>query len=147
MAKTIRNMNDLSAAFMPMLKDVVKEMTERVYVTLNYFLQEYYDSYDPTSYSRQYDFLRSAVKIEPKISGNEVIACVYIDTDAMNNYRNASGYQVASWANKGLHGGIRGGDNMPHVWDETMENTIENGELLKLAVNYLRSKGFSVQVR
>lgn len=140
-------MNDLSAAFMPMLKDVVKEMTDRLYVTLNYFLQEYYDSYDPTSYSRQYDFLRSAVKIEPKISGNKVIACVYIDTDAMNNYRNASGYQVASWANQGLHGGLSVGDNTPHVWDETMENTIENGELLKLAVNYLRSKGFSVQVR
>ena len=147
MARSIRSMNELSAALMPMLKNVVGEMTDRVYVTLNYFLQEYYNSYDPVSYRRQYDFLRSAVKVEPKVSGNKVTACVYIDIDAMGDYRNASGYQVASWANKGLHGGKSVGNKTPHVWDDTIENTIQNGELLKLAVNYLRSKGFAVQVK
>ena len=145
MAMHISNMNQLQAALMPTMVKMVDELAERVYETLNYFLQEYYNSYDPKSYQRQYDFLRSAVKVEPKIKGNKVTASVYIDTDYMDNYYNASGYQVASWANKGLHGGLDVGSNTPHVWDDTMKTTVENGELLKLAMDYLKKKGFSVR--
>ena len=145
MAKHIRNMDDLQKALMPTVKDMVGVLAERVYETLNYFLQEYYNSYDPKSYSRQYDFLRSAVKVEPKIVGNKVTAAVFIDEDYMDNYYNATGYQVASWANQGLHGGLDAGNNTPHVWDDTMKTTVENGELLKLAMDYLKSKGFSVR--
>ena len=145
MAKHISNMNQLQAALMPIMLKMVDELAERVYETLNYFLQEYYNSYDPKSYRRQYDFLRSAVKVEPKIKGNKVTASVYIDTNYMDNYYNATGYQVASWANRGLHGGLDTGGKTPHVWDDTMKETIENGELLKLAIDYLKSKGFSVR--
>lgn len=35
----------------------------------------------------------------------------------------------------------------PHVWDDTMDNTINNGSLLKSAVAYLKSRGFSVNVK
>lgn len=146
MAKRISNMNELAAALQPTMLGMVDEMTERVYQTLNYFLQEYYNSYDPKYYRRQRDFLRSAVKVEPKVKGNKVIASVYIDTDSMDSYYNATGYQVATWANQGLHGGLDVGDNTPHVWDDTIENTVNNGELLKLAVAYLKSKGFSVKL-
>ena len=145
MAKHISNMNQLQAALMPIMLKMVDELAERVYETLNYFLQEYYNSYDPKSYRRQYDFLRSAVKVEPKIKGSKVTASVYIDTESMDNYYNATGFQVASWANQGLHGGLNAGSKTPHVWDDTMDNTVNNGELLKLAVEYLRSKGFSVR--
>lgn len=145
MAKHISNMNDLSKALQPVMLGMVDESAERVYETLNYFLQEYYNSYDPKSYRRQYDFLTSAVKVEPKVKGNKVAASVYIDTDSMNNYYNATGKQVAAWANQGLHGGLNAGSNTPHVWDDTMDNTVNNGELLKLAVKYLKSKGFSVR--
>ena len=137
-------MDQLQAALMPAMTRMVDELAERVYETLNYFLQEYYNSYDPKSYRRQYDFLRSAVKVEPKITGSRVIASVYTDTDYMDNYYNASGYQVALWANKGLHGGLHTGNNTPHVWDDTMKETVDNGELLKLAIDYLKSEGFSV---
>ena len=137
-------MNDLEKALQPVLLGMVDKLAERVYQTLNYFLQEYYNSYDPKSYRRQFDFLRSAVKVEPKIKGNKVVASVYIDTDYMDNYYNATGFQVASWANKGLHGGLDTGSNTPHIWDDTMDSTINNGELLELAVEYLRSKGISV---
>ena len=99
---TIRNMKDLEKALQPVMLGMVEELAERVYETLNYFLQEYYNSYDPKSYRRQYDFLRSAVKVEPKMQGNKVIASVFIDTDYMDSYYNATGYQVASWANRGL---------------------------------------------
>lgn len=143
--KRIRNMDELEKAIMPDLVKMVDVMAERVYETLNYFLQEYYDSYTPSSYRRQMDFLRSAVKIQPKVVRNKVVAYVYIDTDSMDNYYNATGYQVATWANEGLHGGLDVGNNTPHVWDDTMRETVENGELLKAAIKYLKSKGYTVR--
>lgn len=130
---------------MPIMTKMVDELAERVYETLNYFLQEYYNSYDPKSYRRQYDFLRSAVKVDPKVKGNNVSASVYIDTDYMDNYYNATGEQVATYANQGLHGGLDTGSKTPHVWDDTMDATVNNGELLRLAVEYLKGKGFSVR--
>ena len=144
MARSINNMDELEKALQPVLMGMVNELTERVYQTLNYFLQEYYNSYNPKSYRRQFDFLRSAVKTKAKMSGNKVVASVYIDTDAMDDYYNATGHEVAAWANRGLHGGLDTGNNTPHVWDDTIDETVNNGELLRLAVDYLRSKGFSV---
>ena len=139
-------MDELQKALQPVMIGMVDELAERVYETLNYFLQEYYNSYKPKSYKRLYDFLRSAVKVEAKIKGNKVIASVYIDTDSMDDYYNATGDQVATWANQGTHGGTIQGNNTPHVWDDTMDETVNNGELLQLAVKYLKSKGISVRV-
>ncbi len=68
------------------------------------------------------------------MSGNKAVASVYIDTDAMDDYYNVTGYQVADWANRGLHGGLDTGGNTPHVWDDTLDETVNNGELLELAV-------------
>jgi hypothetical protein len=138
-------MDELSKALMPTMTKMVDALAERVYETLNHFLQEYYNSYDPKSYQRQYDFLRSAVKVEPKIQGNKVIASVYIDTDSMDNYYNATGEEVARWANQGTHGGTIQGNNTPHVWDDTLRETVDNGELLRLAIDYLKSQGISVR--
>lgn len=138
-------MDELEKALMPTMAKMVDTLAERVYETLNYFLKEYYDSYDPVSYRRTKDFLFSAVKVEPKIKGNKVIASVYIDTDSMDSYYNATGEQVARWANQGLHGGLDTGSKTPRVWDDTMDETVNNGELLKLAIEYLRSKGISVR--
>ena len=63
-------MKELEKALLPNMKEMVNIMATKVYETLNYFLQEYYNSYQPSSYRREYDFLRSAVKVEPKIVGN-----------------------------------------------------------------------------
>lgn len=145
MAKRISNMNQLQAALMPEIAKMEKVLVDRVYQTLNYFLQEYYNSYDPKSYKRQYDFLRSVVKIEPKVIGNKVVSSVYIDTDSMDNYYDATGYMVVYWADRRLHGGLDTGDKTPRVWNDTMDATVNNGELLRLAMEYLKSKGFSVQ--
>jgi len=146
MAKRISNMNELQKALMPAMAKMVDTLAERVYETLNYFLKEYYDDYDPKSYRRQYDFLRSAMKVESKIKGNKVVASVYIDTDSMDNYYDATGEQVARLANQGTHGGLVTGTETPRVWDDTMDETVNNGELLRLAIEYLRSKGISVRI-
>lgn len=146
MSKNIDNMNDLSKALMPSLKGMVDVMANRVYETLNFFLQKYYDSYNPIYYRRQYDFLRSAIKVNARIVRGKVVAAVYIDTDSMDNYYEASGQQVATWANEGLHGGKNLASNTPYVWDETMANTVDNGALVRDAVAYLRGQGFTVRV-
>ena len=49
--------------------------------------------------------------------------------------------------NQGLHGGKELGTNTPHVWDDTIANTVENGELVRAALDYLRKQGFDVEVR
>lgn len=145
MAKHISNMDELEKALLPTMTKMVDVMATKVYETLNYFLQEYYSSYSPKSYRRQYDFLRSAVKVEPKVVRGKVVASVYIDYESMDDYVNATGFQVATWANTGYHGGLSV-SHKPHVWDDTMDETINNGSLLKLAIAYLKSKGYSVRV-
>ena len=146
MAVHVKNMKELNKALQPVMKGMVDKMAERVYETLNYFLQEYYNSYNPVYYRRIYDFIHSAIKTEAKVVGNKVVASVYIDTDSMDNYYEATGEEVATWANQGTHGGTIRGNNTPHVWDDTMRETIENGELLRLALEYLKGKGFSVRM-
>lgn len=146
MAKHIKNMDELSKALMPTMVKMVDCMAQRVYETLNFFLQKYYDSYDPVFYRRQYDFLRSGFKVDARVIRGKAVASVYIDTDYMSNYYGVSGEQVATWANQGLHGGKKLGTNTPYVWDETMANTVDNGALVRDAVAYLKSQGFTVRV-
>lgn len=143
MSRSINNMEQLAAAMQPILLKMVDEMAERVYETLNFFLNDYYTGWTPSSYRRTEDFLRSAVKVDAKPYGNGVRASVYIDYESMDSYVNTTGYQVVEWANTGLHGGLAV-NHKPRVWDETIENTINNGSLLNLAVAYLKSQGFSV---
>ena len=145
MAIRIINMKDLEKAIQPVLVNMVDQLADRVYQTLNYFLKEYYTGWTPSSYRRTRDFLYSAVKVEARSYKGGAKASVYIDYESMDNYVNATGYQVAAWANTGLHGGLSV-SHKPHVWDDTLENTIDNGSLLQLAIQYLRSQGFSVRV-
>lgn len=146
MPKRINNMNDLQKALMPTMTKMVDVMAERVYQTLNYFLDEYYKDWTPESYRRTFDFLRSAVKVDAKPYRNGVRASVYIDYDAMDDYVNASGFDVARWADNGMHGGLEV-SHKPHVWRDTMSETINNGSLLDMAVQYLWSKGIAVRVK
>ena len=135
MAIRINNMNELAKALQPTMMGMVNQLADEVYETLNYFLNDYYTGWTPTSYQRTKDFLYSAVKTEAKMKGNKCVASVYIDTDSMDNYVNATGY----------HGGLSV-SHKPHVWNDTMDATINNGSLLKSAIAYLKSKGFSVRV-
>ena len=114
MAIHVKNMKELNKALQPAMKGMVDKVAERVEQTLNYFLQEYYNSYDPVYYRRSYDYLHSAIKTEAKVVGNKIVAFVYIDTDSMDNYYDATGEQVATWGNQGLHGGLNVGSNTPH---------------------------------
>lgn len=145
MAIHVKNMKELNKALQPVMMGMVDKMADRVYETLNYFLLDYYAGYEPSSYQRTKDFLFSAVKIDAHPYRGGVRASVYIDYDALDGYRGVSGYQVVKWSNEGSHGGMEV-DHKPHVWDDTMRETLDNGELLRLALEYLKSKGFSVRM-
>ncbi len=146
MPEKINNMNELQKALIPAMTELVDVMAERVYRTLNYFLDEYYTGWTPDSYRRTFSFLRSAVKVDAKPYRNGVRASVYIDYNSMDDYVNATGFQVAEWANTGLHGGLEV-NHKPHVWRDTMDETVNNGSLLDMAVQYLRSHGIAVQAK
>ena len=144
MARRISNMNDLQKALLPVMTKMVDQLADRVYETLNYFLNDYYTEWTPDSYSRTEAFLRSAVKVDAHPYQGGVKASVYIDLDSMDDYVNATGYQVAQWANTELHGGLSV-SHKPHVWDDTLDNTINNGSLLQLAIQYLKNQGIPVR--
>ena len=144
MTKHISNMDELAKALQPTLLKMTDRLAERVYETLNHFLQDYYAGYDPSSYQRTLEFLHSAVKVEAQPYKGGVRASVYIDYDSLDSYKNVSGYQVAKWSNEGLHGGMEV-DHKPHVLQDTIDNTVNNGELLRLAVEYLKNHGISVR--
>lgn len=144
MAIKISNMDELARALEPEIMKTVNQMAERVYETLNFFLDDYYTGWTPSSYRRTQDFLRSAVKTDAKMIGNRCVASVYIDYKSMDEYVNATGYQVTVWANSGSHGGVMVG-HKPHVWDDTIDSTVTNGSLLNMALKYLKSKGFDIR--
>lgn len=144
MAIHVKNMKELNKALQPVMLKMVNQLAERVYEALNYFLQDYYSGYEPSSYQRTKDFLFSAVKVDAQPYKGGVRASVYIDYDSLNGYSGVTGYQVAKWSDEGLHGGMEV-DHKPHVWQDTIDNTVNNGELLRLVVDYLKSKGFSVR--
>ena len=144
MAKHVKNMNELAKALQPVMMGMVNKIADKVYETLNYFLLDYYAGYEPSSYQRTRDFLYSAVKIDAEPYKGGVRASVYIDYDSLNSYKNVTGYQVVSWADQGKHGGMQV-DHNPHIWQDTIDNTVNNGEILKLAIEYLKSHGISVR--
>ena len=144
MAKHIKNMKELAKALQPTLLNMTDQLADIVYETLNYFLLDYYAGYEPSSYQRTKDFLYSVVKVDAHPYKGGVRASVYIDYESLNSYKNVTGYQVVKWADEGKHGGMEV-NHKPHVWQDTMDMTVNNGELLRLAVNYFKSKGFSVR--
>lgn len=145
MPKHISNMDELAKALQPTMLNMVNKLADNVYKTLNYFILDYYQGWKPEYYRRTEDFLRSAVKVDAEPYRGGVRASVYIDYESMNNYVDATGFEVATFANTGTHGGLSV-NHKPHVWDDTMDETVDNGTLLKMAMEYLKSKGFSVRI-
>ena len=70
MARSISNTDQLASALAPVMQSMVNQMADKVYETLNFYLQDYYTGWTPSSYRRTYDFLYSAVKTEARMVGN-----------------------------------------------------------------------------
>lgn len=144
MSKTVKSMKELEGAFKPVLKGMVDDLANKVYDTLNQFLEDYYVSWQPDEYKRTLAFLNSAVKTDVKMEGGKYVAYVYIDYKSLNYSGNVTGYQAVKWADTGFHGGLSV-SHEPHVWQNTIKNTIDNGSLIAEAIRYLKSKGIDVK--
>ena len=70
MARSVSNMDQLASALASVMQSMVNQMADKVYETLNFYLQDYYTGWTPSSYRRTYDFLYSAVKTEARMVGN-----------------------------------------------------------------------------
>lgn len=141
--KTFKNMAELENALLEQCKKLCEFASNEVYEAINFFINQYYTEWQPSSYQREYDFLHSAFKTEVKKVGNGYQAVVGIDYESLDNYENATGYQVVSWANSALHGGYNAGTDT-HVWDDAMDATINSGRLLADCIKYLKGSGFKI---
>ena len=56
MARSISNMDQLASALAPVMQSMVNQMADKVYETLNFYLQDYYTGWTPSSYRRTRDF-------------------------------------------------------------------------------------------
>lgn len=124
-------------------RQVCEMMANEVYEVINYFLAQYYEEWTPQYYQRSYDMLHSAFKTEMKKVGNSWQTTVGIDYESLNNYEDATGFEVITWANQGLHGSLDIGTNT-HVYDDAIESTIRSGQLLKDCIIFLRGKGLTI---
>ena len=130
-------------------QDVINKLAEKtglykkdVRAVLDSFYELVYEELDADNSI----LITNLFKVDARIIRGKAVASVYIDVDYMSNYYGVTGQQVATWANEGLHGGKNLATNTPHVWDETMANTVDNGALIRDAVAYLRSQGFTVKI-
>ena len=57
MTKHISNMDDLAKALQPTMLNMVNKLADNVYETLNYFILDYYQGWNPEYYRRTEDFL------------------------------------------------------------------------------------------
>lgn len=147
MATKLGGKKELEQYLLGICKELCEFATNEVYEAINFFLSQYYREWKPSEYSRTEEFLRSAFKTEVKKSGNGYRAVVGIDYESLDNYNDATGFEVVSWANeKGIHGGLdvsnQGADTA--VFDDAIDSTINSGQLLKDCIEYLRSKGFTI---
>ncbi|MDR2277379.1 MAG: hypothetical protein LBE23_05930 [Vagococcus sp.] len=131
-------------------KQVCEYAANEVFEAINYFLAQYYDEWEPTYYQRKnYDLLHSAFKTTAKKVGNSYVAEVGIDYESLDNYKDATGWDVVNWANtKGIHGGYDAssfGANTA-VWDDSIDSTITSGQLLSDCIEFLKGKGIKIIV-
>lgn len=138
---------ELEAYLLKICKQTCEFAANEVYEAINFFINQYYTEWSPSKYQRQYDFLHSAFKTSVKQVGNSFVAEVGIDYESLDNYKDATGYQIVSWSNEfGIHGGYDASNDGAHteVWNDAMDSTINSGQLLADCIVFLKGKGFAI---
>jgi len=141
--KNITSYAELEKMIQQQAKQLCEHAANEVYETINFFINQYYSEWTPAIYQRTYDFLHSAFKTNVIQNGKSFVAEVGIDYESLNDYQNATGLEIVTWANSELHGGLNVGTHT-RVWDDTIESAITSGQLLKDCIDFLKNKGFTV---
>lgn len=81
------------------INNVAEKMVEQLRF---YLIEDFYEMYDPTQYSRSFQLRDDAPSYE-MLSKN--MAKIFMDGSKLK-YKDASGYEVASMASLGFHGNI-----------------------------------------
>ena len=102
-----KNEKELERFILSKCRSALTKTQERVYRIIDKFLNDFYNDYDPSSYTRTEQLLHSLVKSEIIQSGKGYEAKVYFDLDGLSYAGgNPSGEQVMEAASQGLHGAI-----------------------------------------
>lgn len=129
--------------------EAMQRAEEYVYSLIDRYLQDFYRDYDPSSYTRTDQLLRSLVKSDIRKSGNGWESYVYFDYTSLK-YTTGSrptGEQVVSAAAHGEHGAeglkMMSGNTGVDVWNTPVE--IINSEFMGKFKEYLIQAGIPVK--
>ncbi len=167
MAKTIKNMSDLSKALEPKINKILDAVAEDVKAEIDTALNDYYDEYDPVYYTPRTDQLRNCCKISGiKQNGGKLNIEIYLDVDSLHYSTNgADPYKTVVAANAGLHGGwdvdntssgqvswsaISSNSGEAYgagtqIWEEPMRELFDNGKLIALFKKHAKAHGLNIK--
>lgn len=168
MSGIIRNSKDLDGILKRIAYNMLETTRNKIYDAIKLSINQYYSEYHPGRYDRSYKFLKSLVKTDIVRRGNELVCEVKIDEDYLdyiypnpNNFtpdsypqdtdgRDATGFDVVSWANRqfpndnepgGNHGYTVNEGRPDGFWDGTME---ELGDIITLMKQNIEKQGVKI---
>lgn len=142
-----KNEQQLKSFLLAKCQSALANAQEKVYKILDLYMQRFYADYDPVMYERTYQLMKSLVKSDIQMVGNEIKAEVYFDLGYIyESGANPSGEDVMSQAAYGGHGatGLRvmygGGED---VWFTPLE--ILDAEAINILKNMLIAEGIPIK--
>lgn len=145
----ITSISQLKLLLQSRIKKALDITCDEIYYVFRKHLEEYYDEYDPNYYQRTYSFLNSLIKTEVVQKGNSLSCQIKIDEDYLKyQYEGnfgwsenvpATGRDVATWANEGLHGGTIQGKSK--WWDDAMNELGGKQGILNIMKKNLKAVG------
>lgn len=162
-----KSFKDLNSLFRYINKNVSKSLEqvglEVEEIIKDYIMENLYNEYSPTSYTRSFDFINSLriSKVTPSSNGGYEVK-LYFDTDAIHP-RDAdgenrwSGHQsitngedvselIPLWIEEGVTGSLWDRDGIHSMW-HTKTELEQNKKHIKKLVQILKSKGFNVSFK
>jgi len=128
--------------------EMLRDEAEKIKgIIQDYVVTVIYSSYNPYVYNRTSELLNSII-IDYKIVGNEYIAEIKIDPNAMqspSNSYNEDSLPISTIAQMFAdgYGYERGGEKMDMIGD-TYENYVATGDALKDIISMLKNKGYDI---
>lgn len=159
MSTLIKGVGQLRKVLETKVKQALILTQEEIYDVIHKHIENYYEeevffggSSEPSFYSRTYEFLNSLIKTNIVTDGASVSCTVQIDDDYLKykypgnpSWKGnvpATGADIVSWANQGLHGyTVSGGENF---WDEALDELGGKQGILNLMKKNLKAVGVPI---
>lgn len=157
----INNDSALTKAIMNTMQGALRDIQNKAYGVIKYYMNEYYTEYSPIWYERTFAFYKSLVKSEIIKIPKGYKCSVYIDLDKMDEYYRNTGQEVMDMINSGyhfhtslngserIHNGVysdpydaKGDRKGTAVWDESMDEISKKNLVLKTFTDYF-NKNFN----